>query len=174
MEYLIDQARVFRARAAAHSLDLTEHAQVRRPRAMFITCSDARLVPALLTASRPGDLYELRNQGGLIPPYDPWKHTAETRTVEHAVRDLKVTDIIVCGHSRCEAVDDAVAGDDEPSAIAAAGHWHTLTQLDQLSDYPCVTPRLADRSLRLHAWYYEVDTGSTSEYDARTSVFLPL
>ncbi|MFE7973104.1 hypothetical protein [Streptomyces shenzhenensis] len=44
MQYLIDRTRVFRARAAAHSPHLDGLAQHHRPRAMFITCADARLV----------------------------------------------------------------------------------------------------------------------------------
>ncbi|MFB6935437.1 hypothetical protein [Streptomyces chartreusis] len=36
MQYLIDQARVFRARAAAHTLHLDGLARYHRPRAMFI------------------------------------------------------------------------------------------------------------------------------------------
>ncbi|KUO16228.1 carbonic anhydrase [Streptomyces dysideae] len=174
MQYLIDQARVFRARAAAHGLDLGLNTQAHRPRAMFIACSDARMVPALVMGSRPGDLFELRTYGGLIPHHNPQGPTAESRTVEHAVRDLEVTDIIVCGHSHCAVVDAAVADYDGPSLVTAAGHWHTLTQLDALSGYPCVKPRLADRTLRLHAWFHEIDTGATLQYAPLASAFLPL
>ncbi|MEU9191227.1 carbonic anhydrase [Streptomyces sp. NPDC048484] len=37
---------------------------------MFVACSDARVVPSLLTGSRPGDLFELRVHGGQIPRSD--------------------------------------------------------------------------------------------------------
>ncbi|KFF98253.1 hypothetical protein IQ62_25965 [Streptomyces scabiei] len=174
MQYLIDQARVFPARAAAHGLDLGLQTEHGRPRAMFVSCSDARIVPALITGGRPGDLFELRTYGGLIPRFHPQESTGESRTIEHAIHDLEVSDIIVCGHSRCGIVDAAVAAYDKPSEAAAAGQWHTLTQLDQLSTYPCVVLKLADRSLRLHAWFYETDTGTVLRYDPRASDFLPL
>ncbi|MEU1514950.1 carbonic anhydrase [Streptomyces sp. NPDC005811] len=174
MQYLIDQARVFRARAAAHGLDLGLQAEPARPRALFVSCSDARLVPALLTGSRPGDLFELRTYGGLIPDFSPDEVTGEARTVEYAVRDLSVRDVIVCGHSRCGLVDAAVSGYDEPTLTTAGGQWHALAQLDRLSAYPCVAPRLADSSLRLHAWFYETDTGAVLCHDPRASAFLPL
>ncbi|MET9817289.1 MULTISPECIES: carbonic anhydrase [unclassified Streptomyces] len=173
MQYLIDQARVFPARAAAHGLDLGGRTHGRRPRALFVSCSDARIVPALLTGSRPGDLFELRTYGGLIPRFHPQKPTGESRTIDHAVRDLDVTDIIVCGHSHCE-ITDAALDEGDPSVQTSAGQWHIVSQLDVLSGYPCVTPRLADRSLRLHAWFYEVDTGATLQYQPRASAFLPL
>ncbi|WP_405613399.1 carbonic anhydrase [Streptomyces sp. NBC_00076] len=188
MQYLIDQVRVFRARAAAHTLHLAGLTQHHRPRAMFISCSDARIVPALLTAARPGDLFELRTYGGVIPPYDAQAPTGESRTVEYAVNELKVSDIIVCGHSHCDVVTAAMhdsltasgitESDDDPAPLAgdltAAGHWHVLAQLDALSSYPSVTARLADRSLHLHAWFHEIDTGATLQYHPRASAFLPL
>ncbi|MGK9464959.1 carbonic anhydrase (plasmid) [Streptomyces sp. G6] len=188
MQYLIDQARVFRARAAAHTLHLGVLARYHRPRAMFIACSDARVVPALLTAARPGDLFELRTYGGVIPPYDATTPTGESRTIEYAVDKLEVSDIIVCGHSYCDVVTAALhdhlvaSGIEAPSGgwapltgdLTAAGHWHVLAQLDELSNHPCVVPRLADRSLRLHAWFHEIETGATLQYVPRASSFLPL
>ncbi|MFE2185503.1 carbonic anhydrase, partial [Streptomyces sp. NPDC059455] len=58
--------------------------------------------------------------------------------------------------------------------LPAAGHWHVLKQLDVLSGYPCVARRLADRMLRLHAWFHEVDTGATLEHRPQANAFLPL
>ncbi len=97
---------------------------------------------------------------------------------------LQVRDIIVCGHSHCGAVGAILRGDDL-SAMPAVRHWlerstdgrtppddagglpgavqaHALTQLDTLRGYPAVRERLAEGSLGLHAWYYEVHTGSVS------------
>ncbi|MFF9141027.1 carbonic anhydrase [Streptomyces albogriseolus] len=188
MQYLIDQARVFPARAAAHDVSLGAPAQSQQPRAMFISCSDARVVPALITAARPGDLFELRTYGGAVPPYTPEGPTGESRTIEYAVDELGVSDIIVCGHSYCEVVTAALydqlaaSGIEGPGEgltpltgdLTAAGHWHVLAQLDALSNHPSVVPRLADRSLHLHAWFHEIETGATVRYVPRANSFLPL
>ncbi|MEE1801113.1 MULTISPECIES: carbonic anhydrase [unclassified Streptomyces] len=190
MQYLIDQAGVFPARAAAHSLDLGPLADGDSPRAMFITCSDSRIVPALITGARPGDLFELRTYGAVIPRFTPHAPAGESRTIDHAVEELKVTDIIVCGHSHCDLVETGIRtstaedADGAPSSggspapmsgdLTAAGHCHVLTQLDVLSDYPSIAPRLVDRSLRLHGWFYEIDSGATLEHRPRANAFLPL
>ncbi|MGW5650595.1 carbonic anhydrase [Streptomyces humi] len=188
MQYLIDQACVFRARAAAHSLHLDRLAQPHRPRAMFIACSDARLVPALLTAAQPGDLYELRTIGGVVLPYDANTPTGESRTIAYAVDELGVSDIVVCGHSDCEVVTAAmhgnravsgVTGCEDESAplsgdVTAAGYLARPQPARHVQRLSVRRTRLADRSLRLHAWFHELDTGATLAHHPRASTFLPL
>jgi len=39
------------------------------PNVLFVTCSDSRIDPSLLTQTEPGDLFILRNAGNLIPTY---------------------------------------------------------------------------------------------------------
>ncbi len=39
------------------------------PEFLFITCSDSRIDPNLLTGSDPGDLFICRNAGNIIPPH---------------------------------------------------------------------------------------------------------
>ena len=72
------------------------------PHTLFIGCSDSRVLPDLLADAGPGELFVLRNVGGLVPPRgsDP----SVAAAVEYAVRILEVPDIVVCGHSRCGAV----------------------------------------------------------------------
>ena len=73
------------------------------PRALFISCSDSRLVPELVTQREPGDLFVIRNAGNIVPPYGP-EPGGVSASVEYAVAALQVSDIVICGHSDCGAM----------------------------------------------------------------------
>lgn len=50
--------------------DLFEHlARGQNPDTLFITCSDSRIDPNLITRTKPGELFILRNAGNIIPPF---------------------------------------------------------------------------------------------------------
>lgn len=74
------------------------------PQALFITCSDSRVMPDMITSAEPGDLFVLRNAGNLIPPNGAALNSGEAATIEYAVDALGIQDIIVCGHTRCGAM----------------------------------------------------------------------
>ncbi|AKF25537.1 carbonic anhydrase [Sulfurovum lithotrophicum] len=75
------------------------------PKALFIGCSDSRVMPAMITSSRPGDLFIVRNIGNFVAPFNPdADFHATASAIEYAVSILEVSDIIVCGHSDCGAI----------------------------------------------------------------------
>src|SRR4051812_32800007 len=74
------------------------------PLALFITCSDSRIDPMLLTQADPGELFIMRNAGNIVPPYGAVRG-GEAATIEYAVSVLAVKEIIVCGHSHCGAMN---------------------------------------------------------------------
>ncbi len=76
-----------------------------RPHTLFIGCSDSRVIPNLITSSKPGELFIVRNIGNLVPYYDENYNTyvATAAAIEYAVNILHVENIIVCGHSNCGA-----------------------------------------------------------------------
>ncbi|MFV2120164.1 carbonic anhydrase [Streptomyces sp. Act-28] len=190
MQPLIDNARTFGQRPE----EFAKLAEGQWPEVLFITCSDSRVVPALITGARPGQLFELRTAGNIVPPYTTGRPTGEAATIEYAVEVLGVRDIVVCGHSHCGAVGALVRGDDlsavpavrewlahaapEPAqgaagdpAVAEAVQHHVLAQLLRLRSYPCVAQRLEDGRLTLRGWYYEVHTGAVREHRTGTDSF---
>jgi carbonic anhydrase len=78
------------------------------PDALFVTCSDSRVVPDLLASTDPGDLFTMRNVGNLIPPAAAdgmsTGDVSEASAIEYAVLVLQVANIVVCGHSECGAM----------------------------------------------------------------------
>jgi len=74
------------------------------PKALFIGCSDSRVIPDLMVQSNPGDLFVIRNVGNFVPPYKPDEEFHATASgIEYAVSILKVQEIIICGHTHCGA-----------------------------------------------------------------------
>ncbi|SFV65176.1 Carbonic anhydrase [hydrothermal vent metagenome] len=75
------------------------------PKALFIGCSDSRVMPALITGSNAGDLFIIRNIGNFVAPFSPdADFHATASAIEYAVSILEISDIIVCGHSHCGAI----------------------------------------------------------------------
>ncbi|MEU9117670.1 carbonic anhydrase [Streptomyces sp. NPDC048483] len=200
METFIQHARGRTARIAERSEEREAYGRLaagQSPLALFITCSDSRVVPSLITGAQPGELFELRTAGNAVPVYqEDMPASSEAATIEYAMRVLAVDDIVVCGHSHCGAVgakargedlagapavrdwlahalSDELPGDPEPAVTAAVQH-HVCEQLDRLRGYPCVRERLAAGEVTLHGWFYEVHTGSVSAYEPAADAFLPL
>ncbi|HAS54532.1 MAG: hypothetical protein A2X56_00110 [Nitrospirae bacterium GWC2_57_13] len=159
------------------------------PEVLFITCADSRIDPNLVTQSRPGELFIVRNVGNIVPPYDAIKDkNSVAAAIEFSVLSLKVSDIIICGHSGCGAMDALYASDEDlkdmphlrdwlkiaspvRARVEAAGEEvgldrqrateeaNVLTQLANIQSYPFVAEALNEGRVHLHGWYYEISTG---------------
>lgn len=108
------------------------------PDALFVACSDSRVVPNLFASTEPGDLFVVRNVGNLIPPCGSHGRSdsdeSEAAAIEFSVCTLRVRDVIVCGHSECGAMRALHAGKPIPGAPNLEG-WlrHARPALDQLN-----------------------------------------
>lgn len=110
--HLIEGLRRFRTETFPlyrdHYRALVEEGQ--KPTVLFIGCSDSRVVPDLLMGTGPGELFIVRNVGAFVPPFAPDGAFHGTAAgIEYAVLVLRVTDIVVCGHSHCGAVQSLYA-----------------------------------------------------------------
>ncbi|SDI59943.1 carbonic anhydrase [Pseudomonas panipatensis] len=176
-------------------------AHEQKPRAMFITCADSRIVPELITQSSPGDLFVTRNVGNVVPPYGQMNGGVST-AIEFAVMALGVQHIIVCGHSDCgamKAVLDPQTLERMPTVKAWLRHAevaktvvaencgcanhetlgilteeNVVAQLDHLRTHPSVAARLASGQLFIHGWVYDIESCAIKAYDAERGCFLPI
>jgi carbonic anhydrase len=172
--------------------------QGQSPDALYIGCSDSRVVPELLTQSSPGQLFVVRNIANLVPPFDD-PDSSVGAAIEYAVGHLHVPHIIVCGHYGCGGVKAALEGLDQivglPSLVewlrdveTAAGNvdrkldadsrWKRaveesiIFQLGNLPSYPAVATALQKGLLQLHGWVYDMHTCSLSVYDVSKHSFV--
>lgn len=183
-DHLVDNARSFPAQVAGNATGYAKLAEGQRPWALFVSCSDSRVVPAAITGAGPGDLFELRNAGAIVPEYVPGSGCAVAGTIEFALTCLDIRHIVVCGHSHCAAVKGLQRPGGLPGAVTAwldrsprkaesavpdtsaglvhAGQDHVVRQLSALRTHPAVRARLDGGSLSLTGWFYRIDSGVIS------------
>jgi carbonic anhydrase len=203
MRKLIKGLREFKANYFSTHHDLFEqlsHGQT--PRVLFITCSDSRIDPNLITQADPGDLFIIRNAGNIIPPYGA-ANGGEGATLEYAIHALGVEQIVICGHSHCGAMKGLLKLDTIRNEMPLVCDWlrHTeatrrlvkenyshyegeelleitiaenvLTQIENLKTYPVVHSKLYQGRLQIYAWIYHLETGEVLAYDTERHAYAP-
>ncbi len=166
------------------------------PTILFIGCSDSRLVPYLLTGTGPGDLFLVRNVGAFVPPYDGSAgYHGTSAAIEFAVLNLKVSRIVVCGHSHCggiralyEEVDPraknlaawlelgreaALPVQVTPEALRRTEQRAVVLQLERLMGYPMVREQVEAGNMALHGWHYVIEEGEVHVFDVKSGQFVP-
>ncbi len=172
------------------------------PRVLFIGCSDSRVDPSIITQSGLGELFVLRNAGNIVPGHGA-SNGGEPATIEYAVAALGVNDIVVCGHSRCGALQ-AMLHPEKMDTLPLVKGWlnhaeatrrivaenysqfagdelveiavreHVLVQIENLQTHPAVAVKLQRGELTLHAWIYLLETGEVLAYSTEDGGFAPL
>lgn len=201
MQKLVSGIHQFQAEFFTSNRALFEKlAQGQRPETLFITCSDSRVIPELITSAAPGELFIIRNIGNIVPRDGERYPGGAVAALEYAVEFLEVSTVIVCGHTGCGAMQAVL----EPAAVARlphVRHWlrqtdhlrevierryahlqgearvtaaveeNVLFQLESLRHYDFVTKRLADGRLRMAGWVFKIATGEVFAYDPAAESF---
>lgn len=168
------------------------------PAALYVGCSDSRVVPELLTQTSPGDLFVVRNVANLVPPLEH-PDASVGAALEYAVEHLGVQHVIVCGHYGCGGVKAAIEGLDRVAALPSLAEWligalpaaeraageadperrwrraveeNVLVQLENLLSFKGVERRVLGGALAVHGWVYDVYTADLHAYDAAGDRFV--
>jgi carbonic anhydrase len=195
MKKLIKGLRQFQSGYFSTHHELFEQlAHGQKPRVLFITCSDSRIDPNLITQAGVGELFIIRNIGNMIPPFGA-TNGGEGAAVEYAVHALGIEQIVVCGHSHCGAMKGLLKLDKLAEEMPLVYEWlkhaeatrrlvkdnytnlageelldatiaeNVLTQIENLRTYPVIRSKLHRKQLSLHAWVYQIESGQVLEYD---------
>jgi carbonic anhydrase len=201
-KHLLSGHAQFRAEYFTNEAKYLQHlaSEGQKPSALYIGCSDSRVIPELLTSSAPGEIFVVRNIANLVPTYSEGL-VAVGAAIEYALEVLKVPDVIVCGHYGCGGVRAALDGRDalagtpslhrwlsgaEPAArraklmglegealFKAAVEENVLYQMEHLISFPIIERALAKKEVQLHGWVYDIAEGGLLVYDVKTEEFLP-
>ena len=176
-------------------------AKQQNPEVLFITCSDSRIDPCLITQTQPGDLFICRNAGNIVPPHS-LVTGGITASIEFGVSVLGVKHIVVCGHTDCGAMKGAM----NPNSVKHLHHvsnWlansaaararveatndsltndhllelteeNVILQLKHLETHPAVAAKMARKELMLHGWVYDIEHGQIYCYEAQSGGFVPV
>lgn len=181
-----------------HYQQMAERQQ--RPRAVFVTCADSRVMPNVFTDCEPGDLFYVRNAGNIVPPHGS-ESGGEAATIEYALSVLGIRQVIVCGHSQCGAMKAILETPEKLDALPNVRKWlrhaettrqivshkyeratpeareiaaieeNVLVQLTHLSTHPVVATLLATDEIKLFGWYFDIATGAVRQFDPNTGAF---
>ena len=173
-----------------------------KPDTLFIACSDSRVVPNLFASTNPGDLFVLRNIGNLIPPVSAsLQDSSASAVIEFSVLSLNVSDIIICGHSECGAMQALVKGgglcscphfdawlkhgeeslrkvregyilDPTLSEHNQLSQVNVLQQMEHMMSYPFIQERVANNQLRVHGWWFDIAHADVYYYEKAANRFL--
>lgn len=203
MRKLIKGLGDFKANYFSTHLELFEQlAHGQKPRVLFITCSDSRIDPNLITQTEVGELFVIRNAGNIIPPYNA-ANGGEGAAVEYAIHALGIEQIVVCGHSHCGAMKGLLQLSKLQEEMPLVHDWlkhaeatrrlikenygntqgeelleitiaeNVLTQIDNLKTYPVVHSKLYQGKLKIYGWIYHLETGEVLAYDPVSHAYLP-
>jgi len=200
MKELIKGIHHFKSEIFASKKELFEKlSRGQEPQALFITCSDSRINPNLITQTEPGELFILRNAGNIIPAHGA-ANGGEGATIEFAVAGLGISEIIVCGHTDCGAMK-GLLHPDKIKAMPTLCNWlnhaeatrriisenypyeadadklniamqeNVLVQLESLKTHPAIAAKMGRGQLSLHGWTYKIETGEVFAYNEESGQF---
>lgn len=200
---LLSGYRDFKATTFHKEHELIRHkiALGEKPRTVVITSSGLFISPEKILSCNPGELFVIRNVGGLVPPYSTEGANGTISAVEYGVTHFDAENVIVLGHSHCEGIRSLMHQTDEDKKIDALQDWLSIVQdakaavlqqlpnekppaqqraceqeailvcLRNLLSYPCISERMDENKLNIFGLYYDIENGDLFIFNPDTQVF---
>lgn len=174
------------------------------PKVLVISCCDSRVDPALLTQSQPGDIFVVRNVANLVPRYEAdGGHHGVSAAIEFAIKNLGVEMVVILGHSQCGGIRALMAPPQSQGTIFI-DKWMSIAEkakikvisenpnVDQrelerlcekesilvsmknLEAFPFVKEKIDNGSLKVHGWWFDIESGALEVYSPQRGQFAEL
>ncbi len=155
-----------------------------------------------MTQTDPGEPFFCWNAGNIVPPHS--QHTgAMAALAEFAAGALKVSHIIVFGHSECGAMKGAIYPE-RPGDFPHAKEWldyaraaahvtkkngvalddkdkpdllireNALLQIADLKTHPCVAVQLSSSETQIHRWLEDIRSSEVLADNEKANDFIPV
>lgn len=174
------------------------------PEVLFITCADSRIDPNLVTQTEPGDLFICRNAGNVVPPHSNqtggMTASIEFAVAALGVSHIVVCGHSDCGAMKgaintealsalphvkewlghCRVATEVVKERCGCSELNAQEHLQLVTeenvvqQMQHLRTHPAVAAKIATGHVKLHGWFYNIETAAVTCYDEESGKFAPM
>lgn len=152
------------------------------PKYLYIGCSDSRVTAETVMGAKPGEVFVHRNIANLAPNND----LSVLSVVIYAVKHLKVSDIIVCGHYGCGGVkaamqsadlgilnpwlrnirdvvrlykDELEALEDEEARYKRLVELNVQEQCINVIKMKEVQLAIQERGIKIHGWVFDIHSG---------------
>ena len=174
-----------------------------RPRAMIISCCDSRVNATSIFGADTGEFFIHRNIANLVPPFSKnISHHGTSAAIEYAILELKISNIVVLGHSNCggaSAAFDMFKNNNKNHNSFFIHSWLSLmkpgyeklskvtndqfnkkelekqsiiTSLQNLMTYPFIKDVVSEKNLNLHGLWFNIAVGNLEAYDPNLKQFI--
>ena len=180
--------------------DLENNGQ--KPKAMIVSCCDSRVDANQIFAANPGDFFIHRNVANLIPDLNTKNENHEiTSSIDFAILTLKISRIIILGHSSCGGIDYAFnkfSDENNNEGDSSLNKWiqsvkssynkvdksqskvdvikslekeSIINSIKNLKNYKKIDKLILENKLQIYGLYFEISTGKITQYDESSKKF---
>ncbi|VEU20769.1 DEKNAAC101696 [Brettanomyces naardenensis] len=157
------------------------------PHTLWIGCSDSRVNECTTLGCVPGEIFTVRNVANVVTYDDPAAQSA----IQFAIESLKVSRIIVCGHTDCGGIrgtlanrksggpldnwllpiretryqhrDELEALESEKERITRLSELNVLHSVDTVRKHPSFVKAHKEKKVEVYGIIYDVETGYIRE-----------